>query len=501
MKALILLIVFLVTLPIYAQPYAPSTVITAVNFDWATYTWTANGSDNWPITWADDDNQYASFGDGGGFGGDNANGRVSLGFAKLSGPATAYAGTNVWGGYNAQNPATFDGKSYGIISIRGTLYAWVSPGSDTSNYASAKIYQSTNHAASWTPASWSFTLSDGIVLPSFLQFGKDHAGARDSYVYSYAINLKNSASLQVQTPGELILMRVPMNLVLDRTQYEFFAGMNGANPTWTSAISLRQPVFADNRGVGWTVSASYNSGIQRYLVTTEHDSSALGKIGIFDAPNPWGPWTTALYASSFGQPFTAGHDFFWNFSNKWLSSDGKSFALVFTGTNGDDVFNLVRGTFTIGGAPPPHGLMLTYVPAAPDASQSISITLSGNCNPTCYPRDWIGLYAVSAGNQTFVDWKYLNNSKAPPVSIISHPATITLNAPSASGSYEFRSFLNDGYTITTKSSAFTLPASHTLQVGPAKPYATPCQAIPVSISGDTLQIDAGSYPAEVCTIP
>jgi hypothetical protein len=31
----------------------------------------APGSDNWTITWADDGNQYTSWGDGGGFGGDD----------------------------------------------------------------------------------------------------------------------------------------------------------------------------------------------------------------------------------------------------------------------------------------------------------------------------------------------------------------------------------------------------------------------------------------------
>ncbi|HJX09709.1 MAG TPA: hypothetical protein VJ733_04335 [Candidatus Binatia bacterium] len=32
-------------------------------------------SDNWCITWADNDHQYTSWGDGGGFGGDQKDGR------------------------------------------------------------------------------------------------------------------------------------------------------------------------------------------------------------------------------------------------------------------------------------------------------------------------------------------------------------------------------------------------------------------------------------------
>ena len=39
----------------------------------------APGSDNWATTWADDDNQYTVWGDGGGFGGTGQVGRVLYG--------------------------------------------------------------------------------------------------------------------------------------------------------------------------------------------------------------------------------------------------------------------------------------------------------------------------------------------------------------------------------------------------------------------------------------
>ena len=61
------------------SPYPKSQVISDISLDWSTYERRAPGSDNWPITWADDNNQYTSWGDGGGFGGSNTEGRVSLG--------------------------------------------------------------------------------------------------------------------------------------------------------------------------------------------------------------------------------------------------------------------------------------------------------------------------------------------------------------------------------------------------------------------------------------
>src|ERR671914_1421289 len=47
------------------SPYPPSSAITGIAFDWSTHTRLAPGSDNWPITWADDDHQYTAWGDGG----------------------------------------------------------------------------------------------------------------------------------------------------------------------------------------------------------------------------------------------------------------------------------------------------------------------------------------------------------------------------------------------------------------------------------------------------
>ncbi len=211
------------------------------------------------------------------------------------------------------------------------------------------VYESTDHAASWTPAGWSFYQSDGLINPTFLQFGRDYAGARDSYVYVYASELKDASELNIQRPGEIALLRVPKTAIMDRNQYEFFAGLDGSGePIWVSDLTQRQPVFEDrDGGVGRSCSASYNPGLRRYLIITEHSVSSRGRVGIFDAPQPWGAWTTVLYQSGFGTPTIQASTVFWNFSNKWLSPDGRDFVLVFTGTGENDSWNTVRGTLHI----------------------------------------------------------------------------------------------------------------------------------------------------------
>ena len=127
---------------VQAAPYPTSNVITDIIFDTNTHIQLAPGSDNWPVTWGADHYIYTSWGDGGGFGGTNSDGRVSLGFARISGNPPTISGTNIYGGKNPICPYSLTGKSYGIIDINGVLYAWVSPGSNNTNYTKATLYKS-----------------------------------------------------------------------------------------------------------------------------------------------------------------------------------------------------------------------------------------------------------------------------------------------------------------------------------------------------------------------
>jgi hypothetical protein len=59
-------------------PYPPSQVFRSITWHWETHTTAALGSDLWPVTWGADDQLYAAWGDGGGFGGSDTDGRVAL---------------------------------------------------------------------------------------------------------------------------------------------------------------------------------------------------------------------------------------------------------------------------------------------------------------------------------------------------------------------------------------------------------------------------------------
>jgi len=327
-----------------APPYPPSPVIAGIAWDFAARIRLAPGSDNWPITWAADGHQYTSWGDGGGFGGTNSDGRVSLGVARIEGPADGYTGHNVWGGKGGAHPARFSGKSYGILALGDVLYMWVQPGSGTANYEEARLHRSADHGATWQRAGWAFSKAQRLIAPAFCQFGRGCAGARDAYVYCYAVRLRDDRA-KVQRPGAVDLMRVPKDGLMERARYEFFAGLDaGGRPIWKQDIAARQPVFEDPAGVGPRLSVSYNPGLRRYLLCVEHGRPYQGDLGIFDAPEPWGPWTTVAYDRNWGG---LGSNFYWNFSNKWLSDDGLRFVLIFTGTGHNDAWNTVPGRFLL----------------------------------------------------------------------------------------------------------------------------------------------------------
>lgn len=331
-------------------PYPASPVIQSVTWDFANLVRLAPGSDLWPITWADDGNLYTSWGDGGGFGGTNSDGRVSLGFARITGSPTSFTATNVWGGKDAKNPATFDGKASGMLSVGGILYAWAN--APQLSQVRMRILWSNDHGATWNQGAWRFGETDTLRDLSFLNFGTNFAGARDGFVYSYALERGGATDPPnlFFTDVHLLRVRAVHASILDRSAYEFFMGFDEAGaPLWTSDIAQRKPVFRDPNGVG-IPSVSYNPGLGLYLLTVAHGPFADGirKLGVFDAPEPWGPWTTVEYNENWG-----GYTGYWlgyyipTKTPDWMSADGLTFHLVFSGEGEFDSFNLVKGSLIL----------------------------------------------------------------------------------------------------------------------------------------------------------
>lgn len=332
-------------------PYPASRVVEDVVFDDASIRTAAPGSDNWPVTWAANDALFTTWGDGGGFGGSNRGGRVSLGIARVDGDRDGYAGRNIAGGVGAPHAAPFRGKSVGILAIGDTLYLWRNgDSSNTSAFKFSRLYRSEDLGASWhfTGVEFSrragdFTADDeGFFSPTFCQFGRGYAGNRDGYVYVYAPEIIDRSHWGIQRPGRIALVRVPVNDIATKSAYEFFAGFReDGSPRWATEMARRIPVWEDSINGTHRMGVSYNPGLDRYFLTTM-TVDRRGSFALYDAPDPWGPWTTVRIernTARWGSKVVV-----FNFVNKWLRSGAEDFVLVYTR---DDSWATIEGEFQL----------------------------------------------------------------------------------------------------------------------------------------------------------
>ena len=132
-------------------------------------------------------------------------------------------------------------------------------------------------------------------------------------------------------------------MITERGAYEFFRGLGGGEkPLWTKDVAERGAVFRHAEGC-YRSAVSYNSGLRRYLWTQTlpgGDARFTGGFGIYDAPEPWGPWTTAFFT----EEWDVGPGETCSFPTKWMSGDGKTVYLVFSG---DDCFSVRRADLTL----------------------------------------------------------------------------------------------------------------------------------------------------------
>ncbi|MCA9147115.1 MAG: serine hydrolase [Planctomycetaceae bacterium] len=313
-------------------PYPPSPVI--ANIEWAppeTIVRKARGGDNWPLTWGDDDNLYTAYGDGKGFE-PLIDVKLSMGLSRISGPADKFTAVNLRSPtIETRGDGPSGKKASGLLMVDGTLYLWAR------NASNSQLAWSSDHGNTWMWSDWKLTESFGA--PTFLNFGRDYAGARDEFVYLYSHD-NDSA---YKPANGMVLARVHKDRVREREAYEFFAGLNAeAQPKWSNDVAMRVSVFAHSERC-YRSGISYNSALQRYLwcqIIPGPDTRFQGGFAIYDAPEPWGPWTTAFFTEAWdvGPGETS------SIPTKWISDDGKTIHLVFSG---DDHFSVRRATLNL----------------------------------------------------------------------------------------------------------------------------------------------------------
>jgi hypothetical protein len=323
-----------------AAPYPVSQAI--ANLQWApkeTIIHKAKGSDNWPMTWGDDDFLYTAYGDGNGFEPFLPQ-KLSLGLAIIAGTPPDFSGKNL---RSASAEFKGDGaagrKASGMLMVERVLYLWVR------NAGNSQLGWSTDHGGTWNWSEWKFTQSFGC--PSFLNFGRNNDGARDNFVYVYSPDSDSA----YRTADRLVLARAPNTRLRERAAWEFFTGLDqSGQPGWSHENGERRAVF-EHAGHCYRTSVTWNAGLRRYLMVQpvpgpssadragRIDTRFAGGLAVYDAPEPWGPWTTVYFA----EQWDTGPGDSASFPSKWISGNGQKLHLVFSG---EDSFSVREASLT-----------------------------------------------------------------------------------------------------------------------------------------------------------
>lgn len=272
----------------------------------------AEGSDNWPITWGTDGRLFTAYGDGWGFE-PFVEEKLSLGFATVLGLPPHFLGENLRAPTGEQKgDGRAGGKASGVLAVDGTLYMLVR------NLANARLAWSEDGGRTWT---WGSRFEESFGSPTFLQFGRGYEGARDDYVYIYS----QDGPSAYEPSDTVVLARVHRERIRERASWEFFAGRDETGaPRWSSAMAERRPLFEDPGGC-LRSEVVYGAGLDRYLMALGADFE--GGWGLYEAPEPWGPWSTVYRTSR----WDVGDTHSYRLPTPWISDEGRTLHLVYSG--------------------------------------------------------------------------------------------------------------------------------------------------------------------------
>lgn len=347
--------------------YPASSLIARV--EWERFRTHKADGDMWPITWAADGNMYTAAGD-------NQDSPMNtwriVDMPKFSGFSECWSVRLELLDNLPLDPAVYCqrpdvDKSRGIkpaslLSVKGLLYFAVelmnygeNPAFNRQRNVSAWIMTSSDNGQTWNKEATPVDFFTGrLSSPHFLQFGRDYQGARDEYVYAY-FPVGDDGNSYWENGDAILLGRVDQDSILNRTAWEFYAGVGeDGKPSWSEEEEKAVPVFRYPSMTGEN-HVAYNPGLQRYLMGNYSfldeqgnprpyhqgpwpESAMRSQLTLFEAPEPWGPWSLFHIDDDWG---TYG-DYQPVFPTKWISEDGTDLVMVSSGSFDDYNFTMQR---------------------------------------------------------------------------------------------------------------------------------------------------------------
>mmetsp|Transcript_24286 Transcript_24286/g.45446 ORF Transcript_24286/g.45446 Transcript_24286/m.45446 type:complete len:471 (-) Transcript_24286:170-1582(-) len=327
-----------------SPPYPKSTAIPSAKVG-SDYILGVNG-DEFPITWAKDGNQYTGAGDNQQPGLPTSpasffkveGGPTEMGCVKtspgspskddepkcsnvtLQGPPIPVQGDEVLKYCEPWTPHPVPNiKSSAVLSINGTLYWFVSCfnyGDDMvfnrQRYGPAWLMTSTDYGVTWNVTATPIDMFEGqLGAPRFVQYGMDYEGGpEDGWVYVYFPCTYSGAAF-FENNDMILLGRVQMDRILDRSAYEFYYGTQSDGAvTWVPDHSIARPIWEFPMMTS-VQQVNFHFGTKRYIFANwawisydghprpDHSPDEKNprtghqrtQLTLVEAPNPWGPFS------------------------------------------------------------------------------------------------------------------------------------------------------------------------------------------------------------------
>jgi hypothetical protein len=164
--------------------------------------------------------------------------------------------------------------------------------------------------------------------------------------YAYIISPDSNDAYNVA--DRFVLAAVPLVRIRERAAYKFFSGrfIHGNVAQWTTNLAEQQGII-ERAGVCYRPGVTFDAALNRFLLVhakpNARSCDAAGRIdvrfhgglSIYEAPKPWGPWSLAYDTDEWdAAPGDSA-----SFPSKWISADGRTLHLVFSG---QDSFSVRR---------------------------------------------------------------------------------------------------------------------------------------------------------------
>ena len=202
-----------------------------------------------------------------------------------------------------------------------------------------------------------------IGSPKFVNFGKnmEHSPDGKAYLVGYGAEENDPkpryANLSWISGDQIYLTRVIPSIenINDESKYEYFAGYDKKRkPIWSYNFEDIKPLLEWNNNMG-CVTITYNAPLKKFLMCVTDGWPTVAKMNsyILESNVITGPWKLVTYMKEFGE-----QGYFLNFPSKFISKDGHTLWLCYSG-NFSQGWNNIRFK-----AKPPgsrYGLVLQQV--------------------------------------------------------------------------------------------------------------------------------------------